>query len=126
MMKQNFKYGIIVLLAILLHSLSVKAADGAYTEGAIRQACFISQSQTSTARIAYEHFYIYCVSAPCEIGHADISHVPTAKSFFQIETRFHKYMMRKPPSSDVLLHLNKHSLSDPLTYYVYELRKIMI
>lgn len=125
-MKQNLKYGIIVLFAILLHSFTMKAADILYTEDVVDQECFISQANSDATRIAYEHFHLYGVSVLYEMGHADISHVPTDKSFFKTETCFHKYMLRKSPSSDVLLHLNRHSLSDPLTYYVYELRKIII
>lgn len=125
-MKQNLKYGIIVLFAILLHSFTMKAADMLYTEDTTAQECFISQASSDATRIAYEHFHLYGISTPYEMGHADIPHAPTDKSFFKTETCFHKYMLRKSPSSDVLLHLNRHSLSDPLTYYVYELRKIII
>lgn len=126
-MKQNLKYGIIVLFTILLHSLTMKAADVVYAEDATQQECFISQPQVGVTQISHEHFHLFGISTPCEIGHADISHISTTdKSFHRPEAYFRKYMLRKSPSSDILLHINKHSLSDPLTYYVYELRKIII
>lgn len=126
-MKQNLKYGIIVLFTLLLHSLTMKAADVIYAEDASQQECFISQAQVGATHEAHKHFHIFGISTPCEIGHADISHISTTdKSLHRPETHFRKYMLRKSPLSDVLLHINKHSLSDPLTYYVYELRKIII
>lgn len=126
-MKQNLKYGIIVLFTILLHSLTMKAADVVYTEDATQQECFISQAKVGSTQMPHEHFHIFGISTPCEIGHADISHISTTdKSFHRTETCFRKYMLRKSLLSDVLLPINKHSLSDPLTYYIYELRKIII
>lgn len=126
MMKQNLKYGILILFAVLLHSLTMKSANVLYMEDANQQECFISQAHPDIARRAYEHLHIYCVSTPYEIGHADISHITKDKSFHRTETCFYKYMRRKSPTSDVLLHSNRHCLSDPLMYYIYELRKIII
>lgn len=126
-MKQNLKYGIIVLLAILLHSLTMKAADVVYAADASQQECFISQAGGGNTQITHRHFHLFGISLPCEIGHTDLSHISTTdKSFYRTETYFRKYMLRKSLSSDVLLHINRHRLSDPLTYYVYELRKIII
>lgn len=63
---------------------------------------------------------------PCRMGHADISHVPTDKSFIRPETVFHKYRMRNNPLSDHSIYSHTYNPSDPLTYYVYGLRKIII
>ena len=119
-MKQNLKYYIIIVLAVLLHSVTMKAANTSYIiEDPDQEECFISQA-TPASRNILERFHFYCTIMPCEMGHADISHVPTDKSFIRPEMIFHKYRMRNNPFS---VHSNQ---SDPLTYYVYGLRKIII
>lgn len=116
-------------LALLLHVITMKVAEISYlpTDEAVQDECFISQaSYSSSSGNAYGHFHFYCTTMPCEMGHADISHVPTDKSFLRSETCFRKYMLRKSLSSDISTRIDRHSLFDPLTYYVYGLRKIII
>lgn len=116
-------------LALLLHVITMKVAEISYlpADEAVQDECFISQaSYSSSSGNAYGHFHFYCTTMPCEMGHADISHVPTDKSFLRSETCFRKYMLRKSLSSDISTRIDRHSLFDPLTYYVYGLRKIII
>ena len=95
-MKQSLKYYILIVLAVLLHSVTMKAANTSYIiEDPDQDECFIS-------------------------------HVPTDKSFIRPETVFHKYRMRNNPLSDHSIYSHTYNPSDPLTYYVYGLRKIII
>ena len=98
-MKQNLKYYIIIVLAVLLHSVTMKAANTSYIiEDPDQEECVISQA-TPASRNILERFHFYCTFLPCEMGHADISHVPTDKSFIRPEMIFHKYRMRNNPFS---------------------------
>ena len=99
-MKQSLKYYILIALAVLLHSVTMKAANTSYIiEDPDQDECFISQAAPANRNIL-ERFHFYCTIMPCEMGHADISHVPTDKSFIRPETVFHKYRMRNNPLSD--------------------------
>ena len=125
-MKQSLKYYILIALAVLLHSVTMKAANTSYIiEDPDQDECFISQAAPANRNIL-ERFHFYCTIMPCEMGHADISHVPTDKSFIRPETVFHKYRMRNNPLSDHSIYSHTYNPLDPLTYYVYGLRKIII
>ena len=126
-MKQNIKYGIVLAVALLLHLITMKVADLSCLPvgDAPQDECFISQA-CSTTQKAYRHFHFYCATMACEVGHADISHVPTDKNFLRPEVCFRKYMLRKSLSSDAAIQIDRHNLSDPRTYYIYGLRKNII
>lgn len=126
-MKQSLKYCILIVLAVLLHSMVAKAAVLSCTMAEFNQEeCFISQSHPATTRNVFERFYLFCSSMPCEMGHADVSHIPTDKFLLHLVACFreHKDHHTSPSASSLLLNI--HSLSDPVTYYVYGLRKIII
>lgn len=128
-MKHNLKYGIVLALAVLLQLIMMKIAGLSSTpagDEAGRDECFITQAYSPCEQNAYRHFHLYCSTMPCEMAHADISHVPTDKNFLRSEVNFRKYMRRKSLTSDISIHVDLYSLFDPLTYYVYELRKIII
>lgn len=126
-MRQSLKYSIVVVLVMLLHSVTMKAVDFSHTTTHLSQEeCFISQARSATAKNAFKRFHIYCATVPCEMAHTDLSHIPTDKSFLRAETICRKYKMRNTFLSDIALNLHIHSLSDPLTYYVYGLRKIIL
>lgn len=125
-MKQNLKYYIIIVLAILLHSVTMKAANTSYMiENSVQNECFVSQS-TRANRDILGRFYLYCTIMPCEMGHADVSHVPTDKNFIHSKMFFRKYRTRNNHLSDHSIHSHTYNPSDPLTYYIYGFRKIII
>lgn len=67
-MKQNLKYYIIIVLAVLLHSVTMKAANTSYIiEDPDQEECFISQA-TPASRNILERFHFYCTIMPCEWG----------------------------------------------------------
>ena len=72
-MKQSLKYYILIALAVLLHSVTMKAANTSYIiEDPDQDECFISQAAPANRNIL-ERFHFYCTIMPCEMGHADIS-----------------------------------------------------
>ena len=106
-MKQSLKYYILIALAVLLHSVTMKAANTSYIiEDPDQDECFISQAAPANRNIL-ERFHFYCTIMPCE-------------------TVFHKYRMRNNPLSDHSIYSHTYNPLDPLTYYVYGLRKIII
>ena len=129
-MKQSLKYYILIALAVLLHSVTMKAANTSYIiEDPDQDECFISQAAPANRNILWGKVFtaiILPIFRESIMGHADISHVPTDKSFIRPETVFHKYRMRNNPLSDHSIYSHTYNPSDPLTYYVYGLRKIII
>ena len=111
-----------VLVELYFDQMNIDAKN---PEDPDQEECFISQA-TPVSRNILERFHFYCTIMPCEMGHADISHVPTDKSFIRPEMIFHKYRMRNNPFSVHSNHSHTYNPSDPLTYYVYGLRKIII
>lgn len=128
-MKHNLKYGMVLAFALLLHLIAINVANLSCSTSitpSSQDECFISQAAPSSLHGAYRHFHIYCATMPGEMGHADISHVPADKSFLRPEVSFRKYLRNTSFLSDISIHVSIHSLFDPLTYYVYGLRKILI
>ena len=124
-MKQSLKYGLLVVLLLLLHSVTMKAVNVAELPvDAVQEECFLSQARS--VRHVVERFYIYYCDMPCELSHADVSHIPTDKSVTRHFTRFREHRAMNDHSSDYLLHSTIYSLSDPVSYYVFGLRKIII
>ena len=89
-MKQSLKYYILIALAVLLHSVTMKAANTSYIiEDPDQDACFISQAAPANRNLL-ARFHFYCTIMPCDMGHDDISHVPTAKRFIRTEPVCHE------------------------------------
>lgn len=124
-MKQGLKYGLLIVMALLLHSVTMKAVDAAkLSTETVQQECFLSQADSISH--AFERFYIYYSNMPCEMGHADVSHIPADKSFIIHFSRFREHKALNDFFSDYLVHPSIYSLSDPVSYYVFGLRKIII
>lgn len=124
-MKQGLKYGLLVVLALLLHSVTMKAVELADvpTEAA-QEECFLSQAYPM--HHAFDRFYMYYSSMPCEMGSVDLSHIPTDKTFIRHFTRFREHKAMNDSFSDYLLHPLTYSLFDPVSYYVFGLHKILV
>lgn len=120
-MKQGLKYGLLVVLALLLHSVTMKAVEfvDVPTE-TVQEECFLSQAHPMS------HAFIYYSNMPCEMGHVDMSHIPTDKSFIRHFTRFREHKAMNDSFFDYLLHPLTYSSSDPVSYYVFGLRKIIV
>lgn len=124
-MKQSLKYGLLIVLALLLHSVTMKAvAFVDLSTEAVQEECFLSQAHPM--QHAFNRFYIYYSNMPCEMGHVDMSHIPTDKSFIRHFTRFREHKAMNDSFFDYLVHPLTYSSSDPVSYYVFGLRKIIV
>lgn len=124
-MKQSLKYGLLVVLTLLLHLATMKAVNVVdLPDEAVQEECFLSQD--SSVHYTFERFYIYYSDMPCELSHGDVSHIPTDKSVVRHFARFREHRAMNGFFSDYLLHSTIYSLSDPVSYYVFGLRKIII
>ena len=75
-MKQSLKYGILLIFALLLHSIVTEATGETVMPDVLsHNKCFVSQARPM--RNAIEKFYLFCSPLSCEMGHADLSYLPT-------------------------------------------------
>ena len=126
-MRQCIKYFMIVLLGVLLYDGAAQAAGISCTF--IRndeERCILSQAPTAHKQdirsILYDHFS----SIPLYMDNVDSTQVPGNKSFFILLNYFRMYWLADSPSSNPLLHSAFYPVPDPLSYYVFGLRKIII
>lgn len=125
-MKQSLKYGLLLVLALLIHSVSSQTMENNRKELSLtdrQEKCFVSQN--NPFHNALEHLYYLYTTRTCDLSHADIAHVPADKSI-QLPvsySRGHKYTQYR---SYTHTHYIPKYLSDPITHYIYGLRKIII
>ena len=114
-MKQCIKYFMIILLGVLLYDGAAQAAGISCTLiSNDSERCFLSQAPTSHQQnIRY-------------MDNVDSTQVPGNKSFFILLNYFRMYWLADSPSSNPLLHSAFYPVPDPLSYYVFGLRKIII
>lgn len=126
-MKQSFKYGLLVVLALLLHLVTVRAAEAtvwASAEGFQEEECSVSQAHP--VHNAFQRFYIYYSEMPCEMSHAEVSYIPADKSCVRFFSHFREHKAMNTPFFASSLHSSIYSLSDPVSYYVFGLKKIIV
>ena len=125
-MKQCIKYFMIILLGVLLYDGAAQAAGISCTLiSNDSERCFLSQAPTShqqNIRNICNHFS----SMPLYMDNVDSTQVPGNKSFFILLNYFRMYWLADSPSSNPLLHSAFYPVPDPLSYYVFGLRKIII
>ena len=125
-MKQNLKFGLLLVLALLIHCA---------TNGAMEDMCKVSSptyrqekcyvSQDCPIQNALERLYNLYATQSCDMSHADVAHVPTDKSVQLLIAYFREYKSQQNTSQTHSLHIPKY-FYDPITYYIYGLRKIVI
>ena len=113
-MKQCIKYFMIILLGVLLYDGAAQAAGISCT--------LISNDSERCFRNIYNHFS----SMPLYMDNVDSTQVPGNKSFFILLNYFRMYWLADSPTSNPLLHPAFYPVPDPLSYYVFGLRKIII
>ena len=112
-MKQSLKYGLFLVLALLIHVVSNEAME---------DNCRVSPP---TYRQALERLHYFYSTQSCDMSHADVAHIPTDKSVQLLITYFREYKSQQNTSQTHSLHIPKY-FYDPITYYIYGLRKIVI
>ena len=125
-MKQSLKFGLLLVLALLIHCA---------TNGAMEDMCKVSSptyrqekcyvSQDCPIQNALERLYNLYATQSCDMSHADVAHVPTDKSVQLLIAYFREYKSQQNTSQTHSLHIPKY-FYDPITYYIYGLRKIVI
>ena len=127
-MRQCIKYFMIVLLGVLLYDGVAQAAGISCTFiHNDEERCILSQAPTTTHKqdirsILYDHFS----SIPLYMDNVDSTQVPGNKSVLLLLSYFRMYWLADSPSSNPLLHSAFYPVPDPLSYYVFGLRKIII
>lgn len=125
-MKQSFKYGLLLVLTLLIHSVTSQAMEDNSREipsAYCQEECYVSQG--SPMHNALERLYIYYPIQTGDLGHTDPSHVPADKSIQFLLNYFRGY--KNPQDySDAHSHPMPRFLSNPITHYIYGLRKIII
>lgn len=112
----------------LLHSIIMKAAnaDAVYSNSGFEQTkCSISQAHCCTYDI-FDNYHLHSSAMPCEMGHVDISNVPAAKSCYRFAARLRDHKSSSRAANYDSPQFSLYSLSDPVSYYVFGLRKIIV
>lgn len=125
-MKQSLKCGLLLVLALLIHSVANAAMEDIckVSSPTYRQEkCCVSQDHPT--HNALERLYSFYSAQSCDMSHAVIAHVPTDKSVQLLITHFREHKSPQSPSYTHSFHVPKY-FSDPITHYIYGLRKIVI
>ncbi len=125
-MKQSLKYGLFLVLALLIHVVSNEAMEDncRVSPPTYRQEkCYVSQDHP--VHNALERLHYFYSTQSCDMSHADVAHIPTDKSVQLLITYFREYKSQQNTSQIHSLHIPKY-FYDPITYYIYGLRKIVI
>lgn len=125
-MKQSIKYGLFLVLALLITIVSNEAngdicrvPSPTYRQG----RCYLSQDRP--VHNALERLYNFYSTQSCDMSHADVAHTPADKSVQLLITYFREYRTQQAPPCTHSLHIPNY-FYDPITHYIYGLRKIVI
>ncbi len=122
-MNNCFKYGLISLLVLLLHCVITQATQDTCTVSTDEQeACFNPQKGS----IHYPESPFRLNNAICELRNAETSPLPTGKNLVRFTPRYRVYKSPVIPAIQEESLLPIYNSSDPIGYYVFGLRKIII
>lgn len=115
-MKQSLKYGLFLVLALLIHVVSNEAMEDncRVSPPTYRQEkCYVSQDHPVHNALERLH-YFYSIQS-CDMSHADVAHIPTDKSVQLLITYFREYKSQQtrlrlihsifPSTFTILLHI---------------------
>lgn len=116
-----------MILTLLLHSFSDKAMEEA---GKValptyhQDECYISQEQPDNNMLS--HLFHLHATPSCDMSHTDGVHVPGNKSVLWVIAFFYKHhrLSQSPPPA--ARQYSPILSSDPVSHYIYGLRKIVI
>ena len=115
-----------MLVALLIHCALNAAMEnaGKVPSPAYRQErCYLSQD--CPMQDALQSLYnLYSIQS-CDMSHADAVNIPTDKSMLLLVTYFYDHAKLQSPPYSASLH-SPTDFYDPVTYYIYALRKIVI
>ena len=125
-MKQNLKIGLLLVLALLIRCATNEAMEDAckVSSPTYRQEkCYVSQDRP--IQDALERLYNLYTTQTCDMSHTDVAHVPTDKSMFFVNRLFLRPLQTSKSTLPCLVHSPTYYY-DPISYYIYGLRKIVI
>ena len=113
-MKQSLKYGLFLVLALLIHVVSNEAMEDncRVSPPTYRQEkCYVSQDHP--VHNALERLHYFYSTQSCDMSHADVAHIPTDKSvqlLISVNTKASKTRLRLihsifPSTFTILLHI---------------------
>jgi hypothetical protein len=102
---------------------AMKASETLYTAPQSDPGYFISQKQI--LNLSLQEFCYYYAELACEVAHLDFSHTPTSKSYHRLIGFFRTHSAIHLASFSVTFHPLSHSSMNPVSYYVFGLRKII-
>lgn len=125
-MKQSLKFGLFLVLALLIHCATngtmedmCKVSSPTYRQ----KICFVSRD--CPIHNALERLYDFYATQSCDMSHTDVTHVPANKSIL-LPVAYSEEQHHSPKPS----HFSSpHPLTcyyDPISYYIYGLRKIIV
>lgn len=125
-MKQSLKYGLLLILALLIHIVTNEAIENSskvLSPTYRQERCCVSQDRP--VRNVLERLYNFYSTQSRDMSHAEVAHIPADKSLLLLVTYFcEHYKLQSTPYSP---SLHTHNcLYDPITHYIYGLRKIVI
>ena len=115
-----------MVFALLIHSVANLTMENNSKDISLtysQEECLISQARP--IHNALERLYNYYSTQSCDLGHTDIAQVPAEKSIQLLISYFREYKSMQRLSYDDTHRIPKFS-SDPITHYIYGLRKIII
>lgn len=125
-MRVFFKYSVLAFLAICLNMEIAEVLDVYMNDlSTISEQQFVAY-KTQTTRQAINKFYEHCPSMPCDLAHNTSKDVPTAKYILRAANSFGKTSPELDTFKKNLSHISLFYFSDPVSYYVFGLRKIVI
>ena len=125
-MKQNLKIGLLLVLALLIRCATNEAMEDAckVSSPTYRQEkCYVSQDRP--IQDALERLYNLYTTQTCDMSHTDVAHVPTDKSVLLLIAYFCEHHKLQSPPYLISLHAPT-CYYDPISYYIYGLRKIVV
>ncbi|NDV66831.1 hypothetical protein [Bacteroides sp. 224] len=125
-MKFFFKYSILVFLLICLHVEAAETWNMHVNEHSTTCEQQFIAYQAQTTRQAINNFYNHCPNMSCDLAHNTSQDVPSAKYVLRATNTFGKSnseqdSFRKKRSGISIIYS-----SDPNSYYVFGLRKIVV
>ncbi len=125
-MKQSLKFGLLLVLTLLIHygmngimENMCKVSSPTYRQ----EKCFLSQDHP--IQYALELLYNLYATQSCDMSHTDVAQVPTDKSMFSLIAYFCDHYKHQSPPYPVSSHYPTYYY-DPISYYIYGLRKIVV
>ena len=125
-MKQSLKYGLLLVLALLIHLVIYQTMENNCKELSpthCQEKCYVSQNnpiQNALARL-YDYYSIQS----SDLSHMDVAPVPVDKSISLFIDYLRGCRNSQSPPYDRSSQTPEY-LPDPISHYIYGLRKIVI